>query len=144
MTTKNRPAMGIDYGRVRIGVAFSDLTRTFAFGHKTIENSKKKEADALSEIAALAKERDVDTIVIGKPTRTDGKRSETALLVEAFSAKLAELVSCEIVFEDERFTSKIAEANFRETGISSKKARAVLDQRAAELILQSYLDRNRA
>lgn len=142
MTTL-RPAMGIDYGKVRIGVAFSDLTRSFAFGQKTIANSRKKTDEVIAELVTLAKERDVDTIVIGLPARTDGKESDMANEVRAFADQLAEAVDCRLIFEDERFTSKIAQDNFRETGLSSRKARDVIDQRAAELILQSYLDKNR-
>lgn len=138
-----RPAMGIDYGKVRIGVAFSDLTRSFAFGYKTITNGRNKTDEVIAEIASLAEARDVDTIVIGLPSRTDGRESEMTEEVRNFADKLAAAVDCRLLFEDERFTSKIAQDNFRDLGVSSKKARAVLDQRAAELILQSYLDKNR-
>ena len=139
----NGPAMGIDYGKARIGIAISDLSRTFAFGVKTIDNKHQGRDQALAEIVALISERKVSTVVIGLPRRTDGRETEMVDLVLAFAAKLRLHVSCEVLFENEQFTSKIALDNLHDAGVKKRKIKGILDQRAAELILQSYLDRNK-
>lgn len=143
MSSEHRTVMGIDYGRVRIGIAVSDLTRSFAFGLVTLANSQKKQEAALQEIVRIAREKQVDTIVIGLPRRTDGKPGEMAAEVTEFASALAQVIDLPILFEDERYSSKIARGSLAEAGVRGRKVRSVIDQRAAEIILQSYLDRNR-
>lgn len=138
-----QPLMGIDYGKARIGIAITDPLRTFAFGHKTIFLKKTTRTAAIEDIAALALEKNVAAIVVGMPNRTDGKVSELAEEVKSFAASLADLCGCPIHFEDERFTSKIAHGSLAEAGVRGRKVREIIDQRAAEIILQSYLDRTR-
>lgn len=135
--------MGIDYGKARIGIAISDLSRTLAFGVKTIDNKRQGKDQALAEIVTLIKERSVSTVVIGLPRRTDGKATEMVDLVLDFATNLRALISCEVLFENEQFTSKIALDNLHDAGVKKRKIKGVLDQRAAELILQSYLDRTK-
>lgn len=135
--------MGIDYGKARIGVAVSDPLRTFAFGQKTIFLKKQSLEAAIREIAAMALEKRVALIVIGLPNRTDGKASDMAESVRRFAALVADATGCPIEFEDERFTSKMAHGSLAEAGVHGRRVRSIIDQRAAEIILQSYLDRNR-
>ena len=118
--------MGIDFGMKHIGVALSD--------------DGVDDAWAINRICEIIKEMNVNAIVLGKPTRTDGTRSETEAKAEAFGAKLKEACGIEPVYKDERFTTVIASRYLHDCNIKAKKQKKVIDQVAAEIILQEYLD----
>ena len=116
--------LGIDYGEKRIGLALSDLEGRMAFPETTVRKD--------DEVLRIIAEKAVGTIVIGLPLRFDGGESDESRLVRSFATYLGESVQLPIVFENEIFTTKIAEEH-------SSPGHA--DAAAAALILQSYLDR---
>ena len=130
-------AMGIDYGRARIGLALSDELRLLAHPLETVPNDKK----ALARVATLAKEREVDGIVIGMPRMMAGQPGSEAGEVSKFISSLKRQVSCPIVEWDERLTTVAAERALQSAGKKTKDTRGYIDQVAAQLILQGYLDR---
>lgn len=80
---------------------------------------------------------------MGKPSRTDGTQSETEEKAIRFSSMIEEKTGIKPVFRDERFTTVIASQFLRQTGVSGKNKKKVVDQVAAEIILQEYLDMHR-
>jgi putative Holliday junction resolvase len=116
--------LGIDYGEKRIGLALSDPEGCLAFPHDTVGN--------IGDVVAAAKREGVGKIVVGLPISFGGGESHQAEQIRQFAAELESRVELPIVFENEVFTSKIAEKMS-----PSEKA----DASAAALILQSYLDR---
>ena len=118
--------LGIDHGAKRIGLALSDPEGRIAFPHATV-------TDVAGVVLAIRKE-DVERVVVGMPRTARGERGEAARAVERFVAKLRETVQLPIEFENELFTSQLAER-------VSAPERA--DASAAALILQSYLDKQR-
>ena len=82
----------------------------------------------------------VNAIVLGSPARTDGARSETQDKAEAFGRSLAERCGIEPVLKDERFTTVLASRYLHASNIKAKKQKKVIDQVAAEIILQDYLN----
>ena len=132
--------MGIDFGMKHIGIAVSDELRVIARGIDTVNWNGEGPEWALNRICEIIKEMKVNAIVLGKPTRTDGTRSETEEKAEAFGEKLKGASGIEPVYKDERFTTVIASRYLHDCNVNAKKQKKVIDQVAAEIILQEYLD----
>ena len=133
----------MDVGEVRIGVAFSDPLLLSAHGYGAIERSSDEEV--LRRIAELVEERKVERIVVGLPLTLRGEVGVQGEKVRRFVEMLRATVNVPIVEWDERLTTAAAERLLRDLGMPGRKRRKVVDQVAAALILQSYLDmlRNR-
>lgn len=129
--------MGIDYGKARIGIAFSDLSGTIASAHSVIKGEGEKDVENLSN---LAKSMDVKYIVIGLPLNADGTESEMSKFVQDFGKKLSEKSGLQVFYQDERYTSYEAEEYLKEAGIRWEKRKELLDKVSAQIILQNYLD----
>ena len=136
--------MAIDFGMRRIGVAISDPMRIMAQGLETINWNGVDSDFAIDRLAEIIKEKEIGEIVLGKPSRTDGTVSESEEKAVLFGKLLEEKTGMKPVFRDERFTTVIASQFLRETGVSGKNKKKVVDQVAAEIILQEYLDIHRS
>ena len=79
-------------------------------------------------------------MIIGKPLRTDGNKSEMAEKCETFAAELRELTGMEIESVDERFTTVIASQHLHANSINAKKQKKTIDAAAAAVLLQGYID----
>ena len=132
--------MGLDFGKARIGVAFSDLSSTIASADH-VRKSQGEEND-LNYFANLIKEKSVDKVVFGLPLKTDGTESEMSLIVRSFVEKLEKVSGVQVCFQDERLTSFEAEEYLKEAGIKWEKRKELLDKVSAQIILQNYLDEN--
>lgn len=135
--------LGIDYGGARIGVAISDPLGITARGLETLRWNGRDATKALSRLCELIDTHGVSRVVIGQPRRTDGRESETQLEAEAFAAELGELSGATIIWCDERYTTRIAHRLLSELSFRGDR-RAVIDQVAASIILQDYLDEQAA
>ncbi|HOI80950.1 MAG: Holliday junction resolvase RuvX [Thermovirgaceae bacterium] len=134
--------LGLDIGRVRIGVAISDPLGTFAQGIDVLEAGK----DWMEQVRGLVQERNIGMIVVGVPVRTDGSKGPEAAWVEAVMEKLRKKEGyggVEIVAWDERFSTAEAERTLIKGDLSRRRRKGVIDKVAATLILQSYLDNRR-
>ncbi len=134
--------LGIDYGSVRIGLALTDPLRILASGAGTIENN----AGATARIARLAASEGVRLIVVGMPYAPDGGKGSKANEVDAFVGRLRPLVNVPIETWDESFTSVRAHQALRDGGARKKQRRERhrIDEMAARLLLQEYLEGTRA
>src|SRR5438034_4956846 len=130
--------MGIDYGTARIGVALSDELQMLAHPAETI--SVAKIADPAARIAALALEKNVECIVVGLPRHMNGSSGASAEEASGFAEKVRTLVACEVRTWDERLSTVAAHRALREAGKSSRQTRGYVDQVAAQMLLQGYLD----
>lgn len=128
--------MGIDYGRARIGTAVSDELWMLAHPLETVPAGK----EAINRIIALAKEKQVDAIVVGVPKNMSGESGEAAAEANEFISKLRARVSCKVVAWDERLTTVAANRALQEAGKKTRETRGYIDQVAAQMILQGYLD----
>ena len=137
-------ALGIDYGRRRIGLALSDLTGMLARPWKAIvrEGSPAQVASTLArEIASLASDDDgLGTVVVGLPRRLSGDANEQTPHVEALIERLRALVEVPVVTQDERLSSREAESLLARTEKDWRRRKPLLDAMAAAVILQDYLD----
>jgi putative Holliday junction resolvase len=131
-------ALGIDHGEARIGVAISDELGMLAHPLETIH--LKEVADPIARIAAVVARDKIGQIVLGLPRNMDGTYGPAAEKVRAFADKLRAACPCPVKLWDERLTSVAAQRSLHEAGRNVKNSRAVIDQVAAQLILQGWLD----
>ena len=131
--------LGIDLGEVRIGLAISDELGMLAHPLETVR--VRDTPDVSAYIAAIAKRDEVNVIVVGLPRNMDGSYGPAAEKARKFAEQLRARTTAEIKLWDERLTSVAAQKALHEAGLNTKKSRPILDQVAAHLILQGYLDR---
>jgi putative Holliday junction resolvase len=131
------PVLGIDYGRARIGIAISDELRLLAHPLVTIPFG----ANAIARIIQIVQERKIDSIVVGVPKLMSGGEGRAAVEVKRFIEELRAATKCTIVSWDERLTTVAAERALREAGKKTRATRGYVDQVAAQMILQGFLDR---
>lgn len=133
--------LGLDVGTRRIGVAKSDPLGLTAQPYSVIPRVGG-DAD-LDRIVAIAEKEDVSGFVLGLPLRTDGSRGPEAEKVMEFADSLRSRMALPVELVDERYTTVIAQRALREQGVKGQTQRSRVDQVAAALILQMFLDRRR-
>jgi putative Holliday junction resolvase len=131
-----RRILGVDFGQARIGIAVSDELGLLAHPVKTIPASR----DAAQQIGEIVREKNVERVVIGLPRHMNGSVGEAAGEALAFAEKLRTLLPCEVVTWDERLTTIAANRALRDGGRKTRDSKNVVDQVAAQMILQGYLD----
>lgn len=131
--------LALDIGAKRIGVAVSDELGLTAQPVLTLERRRNPRED-LRSLARLARKYGVSAIVIGNPLHLSGDQSPRAAKTQAFAAELGELSGLPIHLWDERLTTREAHQLLYEAGHARQEHRRVVDQVAATLILQSFLD----
>jgi putative Holliday junction resolvase len=130
--------LGIDLGKARVGLAISDELGLLAHPLETFPADKR---NALIErIFAIVREKEVERVVVGLPRNMDGTLGPAATEALAFVDQLRARLSCPVVTWDERLTTVAAERALREAGRSTRTTRGQVDQVAAQMILQGYLD----
>lgn len=132
--------LGIDFGLARIGVAGSDEIGLMAHPVETVH--VRRIGDPLVRIAEICAQRRVELVVVGMPFRMDGTPGTAAEKVNTFIRKLRKALpeQIEIVPYDERLTTVEAQAQLHAAGRTVKNSRDVIDQAAAVVILQHYMD----
>jgi putative Holliday junction resolvase len=131
------PILGIDFGRVRIGLAISDELRFLAHPLETISANK----EAVKRIAEIVRERKIDIVVVGIPKHMSGEIGQAANEALQFVDKLRAQLPCAVETWDERLTTVAANRALSESGKKTRQTRKFVDQVAAQMILQGYLDR---
>jgi len=131
--------MAIDWGERRIGVALSDESRIIASPHTVIKRVGSLDKD-LTEIARIATENEITLIIFGLPMRLDGTMGPAAEGVLEVVEKLCPKVSVPVDTWDERLSTVAAERALIEGDVSRKKRKQKIDQVAAALFLQAFLD----
>jgi putative Holliday junction resolvase len=129
----------LDVGNRRIGVAVSDELGVTAQPVLTLERRHNQRED-LRSLARLARRFAVAAIVVGNPMHLSGEVSPQAAKTQSFAAELGELTRLPIHLWDERLTSREAHQILYEAGHARQQHRRVVDQVAATLILQSFMD----
>ena len=132
--------LALDVGSKRIGIAVSDELGITAQPVLTLERRRNPRED-LRSIARLCRRYAVAGIVVGNPLKLTGEVSPQAAKVQAFAVELGELAGLPIHLWDERLTTHEAHQLLYEAGRARQDHRRVVDQVAATLILQSFLDR---
>lgn len=140
--------LGVDVGKVRVGVAVCDPDGILATPLVTLARDMGAAADAvptdIAELVRLATEHEAAGIVVGLPVRLSGDEGHAAIDIRAYAERLAQEVgSVPIALVDERMSTVVATRRLSERGVRGRRQRAVVDQAAAVEILQSWLDAQR-
>ena len=130
--------LGIDYGDSRVGLAMSDPLKIIASPFKTIRNEGNEKC--LQVFQSLIKEKDVEAIVVGLPIGLKGQETVQTKKVREF-ANLLYALKLPIHLEDERLSSVSAEKSMIQQNIKTGHNKGLIDQRAAAIILQQFLDK---
>jgi putative Holliday junction resolvase len=130
--------LALDIGVKRIGVAVSDPLNMFSIGLETI--NRKPHKDSISAIRSLCEQYSIKKIIAGLPLNLKGQKAFQAEDVQNYILELGQALEIEIITQDERLTSVMAQKILIEQNISPSKNKGLIDKKAAELILQQYLD----
>ncbi len=130
--------LGVDHGDRRIGIAISDPMPLIATPLKTL--AVVDQAQAIADLNQIIKENNIEIVVIGLPLGMKGQETKQTLHVQKFSKALA-ATGVEIIMEDERLSSLSAKKILQEKNISIRDNKGLIDQTAATVILQQYLDK---
>lgn len=135
--------LGIDYGLKRVGISVSDATHKYAFQREHLINDNK----LFERILDIIRKESISRIIIGYPLRFSSEKTQSTNDVELFKEKLSSLLKkysldTELIYFDERFTSKLASYNLANSGLSKKKRqnKGIIDSISAQIILQDYID----
>ena len=131
--------LAIDYGARRVGLALSDPLKMIASPYRTI--IKKNNTILIEEIERIIAAEDVELTIIGLPLGMSGQKTEQTKKVEEFVDKLTDR-GIIIKYEDERWSSVAAKRSMKEQNIKSGYNKGLVDQTAAAIFLQQYLDRH--
>ncbi|MBT3220148.1 MAG: Holliday junction resolvase RuvX [Proteobacteria bacterium] len=135
---KKKRVIGLDVGTKGIGVAISDELGMCAYPTTTLTRQGVRKD--VQKIEHLIKERSIGEIVVGLPLELDGREARSARLARQIGNGLAEATGLPVLYVDERYTSVEAERQLISANVSRQRRKAVIDQQAAVLILQAYLD----
>lgn len=130
--------MCLDYGDVRIGIAFSDLLQTIASPYDTY--TRRELNQDIQFFKDLAIKQEVEKIIIGLPYNMDGTVGERIEVTKKFGERLSNELKLPVEYVDERLSSVEAEDILAEAKVPAIKRKGLIDKIAAGIILQSYLN----
>lgn len=130
--------LALDFGKRRIGLAVSDELGITAQGLETLQRTNIRED--LARLAQLISQKGVSLILMGNPLHMSGREGRQAEYTRDFAERLTAATGVPVEYWDERLTSVQAERVLRESGISIQKRARAVDQLAAVILLESFLD----
>lgn len=131
--------LAVDPGSKRVGLAVSDPTQTIATALPT--EPAGSDEDLPARLALISSDNDVERIVVGLPREMSGRRGPAAVAAERLASRLRAIAGVPVETFDERLTTAAAERSLIESGTRRARRRKTIDQVAATLLLQTYLDR---
>ena len=135
--------LGLDLGTRTLGISLSDETLTIASTLKTIRFEEKKYDFLLDEIKNIVIDFNISKIILGFPKNMNNTIGDRAIETIEFQKKLSEYLNIEVVLQDERLSTVEATHYLLEADISRKKRKKHVDKLAANIILQTYLDKEK-
>ena len=130
------PILALDLGQARIGAAISDELQLLAHPLETIPADEQ----SITRVTRIVREKSVDHVVVGVPRQMSGEIGVAANQALRFVEKLRGILPCPVVTWDERLTTVAAHRALRDAGKKTRATRGYVDQVAAQMILQGYLD----
>ena len=135
-------ALGVDLGSKRIGIAVSDSAGSVATPIETVQRSRDRAGDH-RRIAELVAEWECEVVVVGLPLSLDGSIGPAAEAALAETAELDDTVAVPVETYDERLTTVTADRSLMQMNLNAGARRRMVDQVAAAVMLQAWLDRRR-
>jgi len=135
--------LGLDLGTKSLGVAISDVTKTIATTYKTLHFEEDDYEKALELLEPILKEEKIEKIVLGFPKNMNNSIGPRAEVTLSFKKMLEDKFKTEVVLQDERLSSKEASSYMIKADMSREKRKQKIDSLAANIILQTYLDKRK-
>lgn len=133
--------LGLDLGSKTLGIAISDTTRTIATVLTTLYFKDEDYDSLLLPLKEIIREHQIAKVILGYPKNMDNSIGPRAQITLKFKEKMEKNLQVEVIMEDERLTSVISNQILIDADLSRKKRKKKVDGLAAQIILQSYLDR---
>lgn len=135
--------LGLDLGTRTLGVSICDLTHTIATTFTTLHFSDSDYDSAINQLKPIILDNNIGKIILGFPKNMNGTVGPRALVTLEFKEKLENTFNIDVIMQDERLTTRQAECYMLEADMSRKKRKQKIDSLAANIILQTYLDKER-
>ena len=135
--------LGLDLGTRTLGVSISDTTKTIASAYGIIHFEEDDYDKAINKLSTIIEKEPIEKIILGLPKNMNGSIGPRALVTLDFKKKLEETFKIEVEMQDERLSTKEASGYMIKADISRKKRKQKIDSLAANIILQTYLDKRK-
>ena len=135
--------LGLDLGTRTLGISVSDTTKTIASTFKTIRFAENDYDSLIPELKRIIDEYQISKIVLGLPKNMNNTMGERCTTTIEFQKKLIDIFNIEVILQDERLTTVEATNYMLAADLSRKKRKKKIDSLAANIILQTYLDKER-
>ncbi len=135
--------LGLDLGTRTLGVAISDLTKTISSTYGTLHFAESNYQEALKQLTSIMKKEPIEKIVLGLPKNMNNSLGDRAQTTLEFKKLLEDTFKIEVVMQDERLSTKEASSYMIAADMSRKKRKKKIDSLAANIILQTYLDKRK-
>ena len=135
--------LGLDLGTRTLGVSISDTTKTVATTYGTIHFEEENYKEAISKLSTIIEKEPIEKIILGFPKNMNGTIGPRALTTLDFKKKLEDTFNIEVELQDERLSTKEATNYMIKADVSRKKRKKKIDSLAANIILQTYLDKRK-
>lgn len=135
--------LGLDLGTRTLGISMSDITHTIATSYKTIRFADGDYDSLINELKTIVEEFKIGKIILGLPKNMNNSIGERALTTLEFKDKLESNLGLPVVMQDERLSTVEASHYMIEADMSRKKRKKKIDALAANIILQTYLDKEK-
>lgn len=135
--------LGLDLGTRTLGISMSDVTETIASPYTILRFNEGEYDSILPELSKLVEEYKIGKIILGLPKNMNNTIGDRGLTTIEFQKKLEEYLNIEVILQDERLSTVEATNYMLEADISRKKRKKKIDSLAANIILQTYLDKEK-
>ena len=135
--------LGLDLGTRTLGVSISDMTKTIATAYGTIHFEEEDYNEAISKLSTIVEKEPIEKFILGDPKNMNGTVGPRALVTLEFKKKLEDTFNIPVEIQDERLSTKEASGYMIAADMSRKKRKKKIDSLAANIILQTYLDKRK-
>lgn len=135
--------LGLDLGTRTLGISISDITHTIATSYKTIRFEESNYDSLIEPLRQIINEYDIEKIILGLPKNMNNSIGERALTTLEFKDKIEQCLDIEVIMQDERLSTVEATNYMIQANMSRKKRKKKVDALAANIILQTYLDKEK-
>ncbi len=135
--------LGLDLGTKTLGVSISDITKTIATAYGTIHFEEENYNEAISKLSTIVEKEPIEKFILGLPKNMNGTVGPRALTTLQFKKNLEDTFKLPVEMQDERLSTKEASGYMIKADMSRKKRKQKIDSLAANIILQTYLDKRK-
>ena len=135
--------LGLDLGAKTLGVSISDITKTIATTYGTIHFEEENYNEAISKLSTIVEKEPIEKFILGLPKNMNGTVGPRALTTLQFKKNLEDTFKIPVEMQDERLSTKEASGYMIKADMSRKKRKQKIDALAANIILQTYLDKRK-